>query len=166
MFEMTSLTNGLGGSAGFGESFLNRNDDGSTGLIDLRPVFGNTGLNFFGTVYTALYVNNNGSVSFASPIGQYTPTAITGVTSNPQIAAFWAALIMVPLALMAGVVTSRPLSRIALLVGGGVALVLLARQVLLLLPLSRMVTVPLAPAGLAIGPLMAPVLIVKASLFS
>ena len=48
----------------------------------------------------------------------------------------------------------------------GVALVLLARKVLLLLPLSRVVMVPLAPAGLAIGPLMAPVLIVKASLFS
>ena len=47
-----------------------------------------------------------------------------------------------------------------------VALLLLARKVLLLLPLSRIVTVPLAPAGLATLPVMAPVLIVNDSLSS
>ena len=34
-----SLVNGLGGNANFGEGTLARNDDGSTGLIDISSVF-------------------------------------------------------------------------------------------------------------------------------
>jgi hypothetical protein len=85
----TSLVSGLGGSAGFGENFLDRNDDGSTAFLDLRAVFGQ-GLNLFGTVYTGLWLNNNGSVTFAGATSAYTPDAITGSTSNPMIAPFWA----------------------------------------------------------------------------
>ena len=40
--------------------------------------------------YTGLYLNNNGSVTFNAATGNFTPTAITGSTSNPIIAAFWA----------------------------------------------------------------------------
>lgn len=87
---MTSLVNNLGGAAGFGEFSLARNDDGSSSFIDLRSVFGTQGVDFFGSYYTGLYVNNNGSVSFAGPISEFTPEAITGSTANPIIAAFWA----------------------------------------------------------------------------
>src|SRR5262245_62089150 len=87
---MTALVNNLGGTAGFGENSLARNDDGSTAFIDLRSVFGHQGINFFGQYYTGLYLNNNGSVTFNAATSTFTPSAITGSTSNPIIAPFWA----------------------------------------------------------------------------
>ncbi|SFN63720.1 Hemolysin-type calcium-binding repeat-containing protein [Roseovarius lutimaris] len=84
-----ALIRGLGGDFGFGEDFLPRNDDGSTAQIDLSPVFEN-GLNYFGTVYEGLWINNNGSVTFASPRGTFTPDVITGVSNNPEITPFFA----------------------------------------------------------------------------
>ena len=87
---MTSLINTLGGTAGLGEFWLPANDDGSTGLIDLTPVFGTQGINFFGRYYTGFYLNNNGSVTFNAASSSFTPSAITGSTSNPIIAAYWA----------------------------------------------------------------------------
>lgn len=84
------LINNLGGEKGFGESFLDRNDDDSTGEIDITSVFGEEGLNFFGTKYTSLYINNNGNITFNGPSGQYTPNQIDGGVNNPIIAAFWA----------------------------------------------------------------------------
>jgi len=85
----TSLLNTLGGTAGFGETSLVRGDDNSSSKIDVSGVFGASGLNFFGNSYTGLYVNNNGSLTFATASSSFTPTAITGVTSNPLIAPFW-----------------------------------------------------------------------------
>jgi Ca2+-binding RTX toxin-like protein len=85
----TTLTNGLGGIAGFGENAVARTDDGSSTRIDLTDVLPG-GLNFFGQVFTGLWVNNNGSVSFAASMSSFTPTAITGSTSNPLITPFWA----------------------------------------------------------------------------
>lgn len=85
----TELANGLGGEAGFGENALARTDDGSSSFIDLAPVLP-AGLNFYGFVFTGLWVNNNGSVSFAAPASSFTPTAITGSTANPLITPFWA----------------------------------------------------------------------------
>jgi hypothetical protein len=87
---MTDLVNNLGGTAGFGENSLARNDDGSTSFIDLTSVFGSQGINFFGHNYTGLYLNNNGSVTFNSATSTFTPTSITGSTNNPIIAPFWA----------------------------------------------------------------------------
>ncbi|WP_439610862.1 Calx-beta domain-containing protein [Reyranella sp.] len=87
---MTSLVADLGGTAGFGEFSLARNDDGSTGFIDLTPIFGAQGINFFGRYYTGFYLNNNGSVTFNAATSSFTPSAITGSTSNPVIAAYWA----------------------------------------------------------------------------
>ncbi|MEK7687944.1 MAG: Calx-beta domain-containing protein, partial [Pseudomonadota bacterium] len=87
---ITSLVNNLGGTAGFGEFSLARNDDGSTPFIDVRPIFGAQGINFFGHYYTGFYLNNNGSVTFNTATSSFTPTAITGSTSNPVIAAYWA----------------------------------------------------------------------------
>ncbi|MCW9679746.1 VWD domain-containing protein [Dolichospermum planctonicum UHCC 0167] len=83
------LINGLGGTAGFGENILNRNDDSSTELINVTSVF-ESGLNFFGTTYNSFYINNNGNITFSSPQSTYTPFALTGNTSQPIIAPFFA----------------------------------------------------------------------------
>jgi hypothetical protein len=48
------------------------------------------GINFFGRYYTGFYVNNNGSVTFAAASSSFTPSSITGSTSNRIIAAYWA----------------------------------------------------------------------------
>ncbi|MGD9879905.1 MAG: nidogen-like domain-containing protein, partial [Reyranella sp.] len=85
----TSLVNGLGGDAGFGEMAMPRLDDTPSLLIDLSAVMPG-GLNFFGAVYTSLYLNYNGSVTFGTPLEVYTPTAITASTSIPIIAPYWA----------------------------------------------------------------------------
>ncbi|MGV3633563.1 MAG: nidogen-like domain-containing protein [Pseudorhodoplanes sp.] len=84
------LIDGLGGDAEFGENLLNRNDDGSTGAIDIRSVFGEQGLNFFGTNYTSFFINNNGNITFLNATGQFTPSQISGGQGNPIIAAYWA----------------------------------------------------------------------------
>lgn len=84
-----TLVNGLGGSAGFGESTLPANDDGSTASLDLSSVF-SSGLDFYGTTYTSLYLNNNGNVTFSSPMGTFTPYNLTGATGNPIIAPYFA----------------------------------------------------------------------------
>jgi heme-binding NEAT domain protein len=89
-----SLVSGLGGNAGFGEQFLDRNDDGSTGAITIggtaTSVFGIDGLNFFGHTYTSLYINNNGNITFNGPQSSFTPSQITAGFGNPIIAPFWA----------------------------------------------------------------------------
>lgn len=85
---MANLINNLGGDAGFGETFLARNDDGSTDPVDITPIFGQ-GINFFGTVYTSLFINNNGSVTFEDARSAFTPDAITGVSNNPEISPFF-----------------------------------------------------------------------------
>ncbi|MDD5399888.1 MAG: DUF4214 domain-containing protein [Sulfurimonas sp.] len=86
---MAALVNNLGGDVGFGENYLARNDDGYTSFIDLSSIFP-SGINFFGTVWTGLYVNNNGNVTFGSGLYSFTPTAIGGSSTNPIIAPFWA----------------------------------------------------------------------------
>lgn len=83
-----SLVNGLGGPTGFGDGYLGRNDDSSTSAIDITSIFP-SGLNFFGTTYNSVYLNNNGNISFDGPLWQYTPWNITG-GSTRMIAAFFA----------------------------------------------------------------------------
>lgn len=61
------------------------NDDGSSDPVPIPFP-----LKFFGTPYTNLYVNNNGNVTFDSPLSTYTPTDITGATNIPIIAPFFA----------------------------------------------------------------------------
>lgn len=87
---MPSLVNGLGGAAGFGEGVLGRNDDSSTSAIDITSVFGAGGLNFFGTNYTSLFVNNNGNITFGHSLSAYIAAPIGGGgLSVPIIAAYW-----------------------------------------------------------------------------
>jgi chitodextrinase len=70
--------------AGCTASTLAANDDGSTGAVDLPfPV------NFSGTTYTYLFVNNNGNVTFNARMGTYTPFTINANTP-PIIAPFFA----------------------------------------------------------------------------
>ena len=69
---MADLVDGLGGIAGFGENHLEPNDDESSVAIDITGIFPG-GLNFFGTVYEALYLNNNGNITFESPLSTFTP---------------------------------------------------------------------------------------------
>ncbi len=70
--------------SGFDASSLAANDDGSTGLVDLP-----FSIDFFGSTYNSLYVNNNGNVTFAQPLSTYTPSALT-TFGSPIIAPFWA----------------------------------------------------------------------------
>jgi hypothetical protein len=78
------LLNGFGGPSGYGEAFLPRNDDGSTGQLTLPfPV------SFFGTTYSSFWVNNNGNVTFTGPLGSFTPNAFPGAP-QPMIAPWWA----------------------------------------------------------------------------
>ncbi len=70
---------------GFNANSFAGNDDQSTG-----PVAFGFSFNFFGTTYTQAYVNNNGNITFANPLGTFTPFAITNPTGNPLIAPFFA----------------------------------------------------------------------------
>jgi hypothetical protein len=85
----TSLITGLGGSKDFGENALSANDDRSTGAIDLTSIFP-YGLNFFGSTYNSVYLNNNGNITFDSALSAYTPSPITQLTRHPIIAPFYA----------------------------------------------------------------------------
>jgi Nidogen-like/GDSL-like Lipase/Acylhydrolase family len=62
---------------------LPANDDGSTGQVALP-----FRLNFYGSSYTSLWVNNNGNVTFTGPLGTYTPFAFNAATP-PIIAPFF-----------------------------------------------------------------------------
>ncbi|MCV2364458.1 PEP-CTERM sorting domain-containing protein [Paucibacter sp. DJ1R-11] len=63
---------------------LTRNDDGSTGLVNMG-----FNVNFFGSQFSQLYVNNNGNVTFDQPLPTFTPFGLQG--ANRQIlAAFFA----------------------------------------------------------------------------
>ncbi|MGP7950157.1 nidogen-like domain-containing protein [Pseudomonas monachiensis] len=86
---MASLINGLGGTSGFGENQLTRNDDSYTSYIDISTVFGAAGLNFFGTNYTDISVNNNGNITFGGGLSTYTPYGMQD-SSRPMIAPFFA----------------------------------------------------------------------------
>ncbi len=91
---MPTMNSGLGGPAGYGENVYStspkaagHNDDGSV-EIDVTSVFGDQGINFFGTNYDSLYLNSNGLITFDGPQTAYTPSGITGL-SEPAIAPFW-----------------------------------------------------------------------------
>ncbi|MDB5425480.1 MAG: hypothetical protein JWQ29_2896 [Phenylobacterium sp.] len=85
---MPSLVNGLGGPAGFGEGVLGPNDDDSTPEIGLDSIFPD-GLNFFGTVFHSIFVNNNGNLTFGNSTDQFDPSEIGTGLDFPIIAAFW-----------------------------------------------------------------------------
>ena len=61
-----------------------RNDDGSTGLVSLGFT-----ANFFGNNANSVYVNNNGNITFGSPLVTYTPFGLLS-TNLSIIAPFFA----------------------------------------------------------------------------
>lgn len=74
---------------GFRASTLQANDDGysdAVGLVGFSP----DGLNFFGTTYQSLWVNNNGNVTFNNALTAYDPLGLTTNTGTPIIAPFFA----------------------------------------------------------------------------
>ncbi len=71
-------------TAQFTDFTLNANDDGSTGSVDVGFA-----LNFFGSNYDKLFVNNNGNVTFRSSLGTYVPFGLQ-TNTYPIIAPFFA----------------------------------------------------------------------------
>ena len=55
------------------------NDDSYSGLVAIG-----FNMNFYGTSYSNLYVNNNGNTTFTGPLSTYTPFGITGVSTPIQ----------------------------------------------------------------------------------
>jgi hypothetical protein len=72
--------------SGFNSNTLDRNDDGSTGLVPLGFT-----VNFFcsNQSFTGLYVNNNGNLTFVNPLPVYTPPPL-GTLGQDIIAPFFA----------------------------------------------------------------------------
>ena len=85
-----SLINGLGGQSGYGTSVVNTGDDNSSQSIDITPVFGANGLNFYGNQIKRVFINNNGNITFNNPSRQFTPESIDSGLGTPIIAPFWA----------------------------------------------------------------------------
>lgn len=71
-------------SALFTDSTLPANDDGSTGLVNIG-----FNVNFFGTTYSQLYVNNNGNVTFDASLSTFTPFSLLS-TNRAMLAPFFA----------------------------------------------------------------------------
>jgi len=60
------------------------NDDGSVGPVSLGFT-----INFYGPIYSSVYVNNNGNVTFDAPLSTYTPFSLLS-TAHPMLAPFFA----------------------------------------------------------------------------
>jgi MYXO-CTERM domain-containing protein len=90
-FAQATLMSGLGGTVGYGNDCMPACDDCSSpyvGSLDITPAFP-SGLHFYGGTYASTYINNNGNISFLSPVATFTPDAFPGA-SQPMIAPFWA----------------------------------------------------------------------------
>ncbi len=70
--------------AGFNSNTLPANDDGSTGAVNIGY-----SLNYFGTTFSSLFVNNNGNVTFNAPLSAFSPFGL-GTSTQPIIAPFFA----------------------------------------------------------------------------
>lgn len=79
-----SLLDGLGGASGYGEIALAPNDDASSSLLNLP-----FSLNFFGSTHDTFYVNNNGNITFNSPLSTFTPRLFP-IANQSLIAPWWA----------------------------------------------------------------------------
>lgn len=68
---------------------LPADDDVSSNPAPLG-IDGTGGVNFFGQSFTAVYVNNNGNVTFQLPLSQFTPNSLSTGVGFPLIAPFFA----------------------------------------------------------------------------
>lgn len=69
---------------GFDFNTLGATDDGSSGAVSLP-----FSANFFGQTFNSVYVNNNGNITFDSPLSSFTPFGLTS-TQTAIIAPFFA----------------------------------------------------------------------------
>lgn len=88
------MNSGLGGASGYGENSyttlgpdIGDLDDGSV-FVDITSVFGGSGINYFGTDYTGLYINSNGLLTFGSEETAYSPQGLANY-DKPAIVPFW-----------------------------------------------------------------------------
>jgi hypothetical protein len=73
--------------SGFNTTWLGACDDCSYGSA-VSPGFN---MNFYGATYSSFYVNNNGNITFNSPLSAYTPYGVgAGYSGQPIIAPFFA----------------------------------------------------------------------------
>ena len=71
IFTIVMVAEAVGPNAlrsGFEDIILPPNDDGSTANVDIGFT-----IDFFGTSYSSLYVNNNGNITFDDDMWDYTP---------------------------------------------------------------------------------------------
>ena len=69
---------------------LPANDDGSSATAIALNIGGAGGVNFFGTSFTDVWVNNNGNVTFGNALSQYTPNGLATGVGQPIIAPYFA----------------------------------------------------------------------------
>ncbi len=81
------LIDGYGGEADFGTG-IGHIDDGPSLEVDIASAFPN-GVDFFGTTYTSVFVNNNGNVTFGAAVDAYTSQPFP-VSGQPMLAPWWA----------------------------------------------------------------------------
>lgn len=84
---------------GFDSQTYGPNDDGSAPCIGPdagtpqdctpAPIPLPFPINFYGTEYSSLYLNNNGNLTFGSPLSDFTPESLNQI-DLPMIAPFWA----------------------------------------------------------------------------
>lgn len=85
--QAASSASSAGGAivSGFSQFTLPANDDGSTPAPVPLPF----AIDYYGSTYSSLYVNNNGNLTFGQPLSQYTPQSLNQL-GVPMIAPFWA----------------------------------------------------------------------------
>ncbi|MFN2511680.1 MAG: Calx-beta domain-containing protein [Pyrinomonadaceae bacterium] len=85
--QVTTVSGAIGAIRnlqGFNANSVGRNDDSSTGAVPLGFT-----INFFGTSYSSVFVNNNGNVTFDAALATFTPFPLS-TTQRVIIAAFFA----------------------------------------------------------------------------
>lgn len=74
----------VGGDLGYGVSPLFATDDGSSGALNLPFE-----IRWFDRSYSTFFLNNNGNITFESPLGDFTPEPFP-VANQPMLAPYWA----------------------------------------------------------------------------
>jgi hypothetical protein len=87
--RFTPLPSDITSSFVTGSDFTLAPKDNGSADASLTQAF-EGGLNFFGTKYTDVWVNNNGNLTFGGGLSSFTPGTIGGDSGLPIIAAFWA----------------------------------------------------------------------------
>ena len=97
---MGTMITGLGGTDDYGENsyrvaqssgdpnFSGGLDDGTV-AVDISSVFG-SGIDFFGTNYSSIFINSNGNISFTNTSTNNFESSDLSAETTPTIAPFWA----------------------------------------------------------------------------